>query len=163
MGPEHSNEEENVKFPDRDTIYRDSGPEASASSSPQIHVRSGSPDVENNRLPQPVWMRESSKSFQWRWVPYRIRQGARSIADWTKGPDPPQIQKITPFFPLIQEAPVKWINKYLPRTAQKAALLVLFYICWILTFSLVLVHSNSAGNIKGYGKPDPIWCGENFW
>lgn len=163
MGPEHIEEEEDTTPQERETPYHDDMPEASAASSPEIHVRSGSPDLENGRLPLPVWMRESSKSFHSRWVPYRIRQAARSIADWTKGPDPPQIQKITPFFPAIQEAPVRYIEKYLPRKRQKAALLAFFYIGWLLTFSLVLVRSNSASNIKGYGKPDPVWCGANFW
>lgn len=163
MGPEHIEEDDNTLPQQGQTPYYDDVPEASASSSPQIHVRSGSPDVENGRLPLPVWMRESSKSFHWRWVPSRIRHAARLIIDWTNGPDPPQIQKITPFFPRIQEAPVKWIEKHLPRKRQKAALLAFFYFCWFLTFSLVLVRSNSAGNIKGYGKPEPIWCGANFW
>lgn len=162
MGPEHM-EDENTIAGHRDSARHDSGPEPSTSSSPQIHVQSGSPDIENGQLPLPVWLRESSKSFHWRWVPYRIRQSARKVADWSKGPDPPQIQKITPFFPAIQEAPVKFIEKYLPSRRQKAALLAFFYFCWILTFSLVLVHSNSAGEIKDYGKPVPIWCGENFW
>lgn len=144
MGPGNIEEDENT--------HHDSGPDPSTS-----------PDVENGQLPLPVWLRESSKSFHWRWVPYRIRQSARKVADWSKGPDPPQIQKISPFFPAIQEAPVKFIEKYLPRKKQKAALLAFFYLCWMLTFSLVLVHSNSAGKIRGYGKPVPIWCGENFW
>lgn len=136
----------------------------SASTSPQMHIWTGSSNnAEESLLPLPVWMRESSKSFHWRWVPFRIRQATRSIAKWTKGPDPPQVQKITPFFPNVQEAPVKLIEKYLPKRKHKALLLALFYLLWILVFSLVLVYSNSAGNIKGYGKPAPVWCGANYW
>lgn len=141
----------------------DGGPEASASSSPQMHVRTGSSSIEESLLPLPVWMRESSKTFHWRWVPFRIRQASRSIVKWTNGPDPPQPQKIKPFFPVIQEAPVKLIEKYLPKRGQKALLLAFFYCCWILIFSLVLVYSNSAGKIKGFGKPEPVWCGASYW
>ena len=153
MGPE------NVEHTGSD----DSGPEASASSSPRIHVRSSSPDVENGQFPLPVWLRESSQSFHWRWVPYRIRSIARSVATWSKGPDPPQIQKITPFFPDHQTFAVELIRKHLPKKWHKVALLGIFYFCWILTFSLVLQHSASAGNIEGYGKPEPLWCGASFW
>lgn len=136
----------------------------SASASPQMHIWTESSNhAEESLLPLPVWMRESSKSFHWRWVPFRIRQATRSIVKWTKGPDPPQLQKITPFSPDIQEAPVRWIEKYLPKRKHKALLLGFFYISWILVFSLVLGYSNSAGNIKGYGKPEPVWCGASYW
>lgn len=141
----------------------DGGPEASASTSPRMHVRSASPDIENGQLPLPVWLRESSKSFRWGWIPYRIRQMARSVVVWAKGPDPPQMQKITPFFPEVQGFLVELIRKHIPKKIHKAALLALFYFCWILTFSLVLYHSASAGHIQGYGKPDPVWCGASFW
>lgn len=141
------------------------GPEAdgSASTSPQMHIWTGSSNVEESLLPLPVWMRESSKTFHWRWVPFRIRQASRSIVRWTKGADPPQIQKITPFFPGIQQAPVKLIDENLPKPKHKALLLAFFYCCWILVFSLVLVYSNSAGTIKGFGKPTPVWCGASYW
>ena len=143
---------------------QDGGPEPSTSaSSMQVTSRSGSPDAEDPHTPLPVWLRESSKSFHWRWVPYRIRQYARAVVHWTKGPDPPQIQKIRPFFPSIQEAPVKLVNRLCPKRIHKAGLLALFLFSWLLTFSLVLHHSASAGSIKGYGKPQSVWCGASYW
>ena len=147
----------------RDRDNGDGGPEASASTSPRMHVRSASSDVENGQTTLPVWLRESDKSYRWRWIPYRIRQMARSVVVWVRGPDPPQMQKITPFFPEVQRFLVELIDKHLPKKSHKAALLALFYFCWILTFSLVLYHSASAGNIKGYGKPEPVWCGASYW
>ncbi|KAL8667821.1 MAG: hypothetical protein Q9202_000286 [Teloschistes flavicans] len=130
------------------------GPEPSTSGSSTLHVRSraGSSDIEDadgSRGTLPVWLRESSKSFHFRWVPYPLRHFARAVAAWTKGPDPPQRQKISPFFPAVQEAPVKLIARYLPRPIQKAGLLAFFLFCWLLTFSLVLHRSASAGSIKG--------------
>ena len=139
------------------------GPEASTPGSSEMDVRSGSPNTENGRIPLPVWLRESSKSFHWRWVPLPIRHAARAVVAWLKGPDPPQIQRITPFFPSIQEAPAKFIDTHFPKRSHKTGLLAFFYFCWLLTFSLVLNHSAQAGNIKGYGKPQPIWCGASFW
>lgn len=158
MGPENVENSANGNG-----YHGESGPEASVTSSPRMHVRSSSADIEYGQLPLPVWMRESSQSFRWRWVPYRIRNIARSVAIWTKGPDLPQMQKITPFFPDQQNIAVDLIHKYLPKRRHKIALLGFFYFCWILTFSLVLRHSASAGDIHGYGKPDPYWCGASFW
>ncbi|KAI4271114.1 MAG: hypothetical protein L6R35_006565, partial [Caloplaca aegaea] len=143
---------------------RDGVPEPSTSASSTLDVRSrASSDSGHAYGPIPVWLQESSKSFHWRWVPYQVRHFARAIVSWTRGPDPPQIQKITPFFPSIQEAPVRLITKYFPQKIHKAGLLVLVFFFWLLTFSLVLHHSASAGNIKGYGKPQPIWCGASYW
>ncbi|KAL9027945.1 MAG: hypothetical protein Q9196_003611 [Gyalolechia fulgens] len=146
---------------------QDGGPEPSTSGSSTLDVRSrASSDVghgNGSHGPIPVWLHESSKSFQWRWVPYRLRQFARAVAAWTQGPDPPQMQRITPFFPSIQEAPVRLIARYFPRKVQKAGLLGALLLSWLLTFSLVLHHSASAGNIKGYGRPQPIWCGASYW
>ena len=141
----------------------DNGPEPSYTDSPLMQVRSASPDTQHGRLPLPVWMRESSKSFHWKWVPLPIRNAARSTASWSKGPDPPRIQKITPFFPSIQEAPIKLVDRYFPKREYKAALLAFFFFSWILTFSLVLHHSATSGNVKGYGKPQSIWCGASYW
>lgn len=144
--------------------YLDGGPEASASSSPRMHVRSDSDeDIETAENSMPVWWRESSKSFRWGWVPYPLRQMVRAVVTWSKGPDPPQVQRITPFFPHIQEFPVEAIRKYFPQIWHKAALLGFFYFSWLLAFTLVLNRSASAGNIEGYGKPEPIWCGAAFW
>lgn len=137
-------------------------PEPSASSI--LHVRSASPELDQgHRLPLPVWMRESSKSFHWKWVPLPLRRVARAIGAWSKGPDPPQIQRIRPFLPSIQEAPIRLVDRFCPKKKHKAALLVLFYFCWLLTFSLVLHHSAAAGEIEGYGQPSPIWCGASYW
>lgn len=143
---------------------QDGGPEPSTSaSSLQVQSESASHSGENGRVVQPVWLRESSKSFHWRWLPLRIRKAARMVAAWTKGPDPPQMQKIYPFFPSIQEAPARMIDRYLPEKRHKAGLFAAFYLCWILTFSLVLHRSAYAGNIKGYGQPARVWCGASFW
>ena len=139
------------------------GPQASTPGSSDMSVWSTSSGARNGHVHLPVWLRESSTSFHWRWVPVRVRQAARALVAWSKGPDPPQIQKIPPFFPSIQEAPAKFIDKHLHKRRHKAVLLAFFYFCWLLTFALVLNHSAKAGDIRGYGKPQPIWCGASFW
>lgn len=144
--------------------WQDDGPEPSTTDSVDLHIRSSaSSDIENGRLSMPVWMRESSKSFHWRWVPVPIRHFARSFATWSKGPDPPQIQKIIPVFPPIQELPLRLVDRFLPTRVHKAGGLAVLYSGWLLTFVLVLSHSATSGEIEGFGQPSPIWCGANFW
>lgn len=169
MGPEEYNDdaENGAPYDERSRWQeeQDGGPEASISGNSDMHVRSASPQEENGNgnFPLPVWLRESSKSFHWKWVPVRVRQAARAVVAWSNGPDPPQIQRITPFLPSVQEAPVRFIEKHLPKKRHKTALLAFFYFSWLLTFILVLNHSAKAGNIEGYGKPLSIWCGASFW
>ena len=168
MGPEtHIADAEHGNFYNERSRWQDDGhpPEASTPGSSEMDIRSlSSSHAEENRgLPLPVWLRESSQSFHWRWAPLRIRHAARAIIDWSRGPDPPRKQHITPFFPAIQETPAKFIDKHLPKRRHKAALLAFLYFSWLLTFVLVLNHSAKAGNIKGYGKPQSIWCGATFW
>lgn len=168
MGPEtHDSDSVNGALLDERHSWqcedRGCGPEASTPGGSDMHLQSGSSDAGDGEFPLPIWLHESSKSFHWRWVPLRLRQTARAIVAWSRGPDLPQIQKIPPLFPWIQEAPVRFIDSHLPKRRHKAALLAFFYFCWLLTFILVLNHSAHAGNIVGYGKPQPIWCGASFW
>lgn len=144
--------------------WADSGPEPSTADSTDLHIQSPEEsDVETGGFPLPVWMRESSKTFHWKWVPLPIRTMARTLSAWSKGPDVPQIQSITPFFPVIQEAPLKLVDRFLPKKKHKAGALAVIYAAWTLTFTFVLHHSASSGDIEGYGQPSPIWCGANFW
>lgn len=133
-----------------------------ATASSVLHVRSASPP-RDDRVPLPVWLRESSKSFHWKWVPLPLRRVGRAVAAWSKGPNPPQIQKIRPWFPSIQEAPIRLLDRLCPKKKHKAAALMFLYCSWILTFSLVLRHSASAGEIEDYGSPSPVWCGATYW
>jgi hypothetical protein len=163
MSPDIRAEEAGKQSLDSPPLQDESQPEQ-ATTSPTLHIRSATPELgRGHRLPLPVWMRESSKSFHWKWVPLPLRRVARDIAAWSKGPDPPQIQKIRPFFPLVQKAPIELLDRFFPTKKHKAALLVFFYFCWLLTFSLVLHHSATAGVIEGYGQPSPIWCGAGYW
>ncbi|MCJ1314319.1 hypothetical protein MMC25_008000 [Agyrium rufum] len=138
-------------------------PEASTASSADLHMRSTSPSIAENGGIVPIWMRESSKSFHWKWVPLPVRHAARSVAKWSKGPDPPQIQKITPFFPAIQEAPVKLLDRVCPKRRHKAVALMVFLGAWLLTLCLMLGKSARSGALQGYGQPHSIWCGYSLW
>ena len=163
-GPDHDSHAIHTAPPDGRSIWQeDTVPEPSVADSTDLRMRSRSPETENGRLLLPVWMRESSKSFRWKWVPLPIRTCTRSVIAWTKGPDPPQLQTIIPFFPATQGAPLKLIDRFLPKKKHKTGALVFFYFSWVLTFSLILRSSASSGNSEGYGKPQPLWCGASYW
>lgn len=127
-----------------------------------LHIRSPS-ETSDRASAIPVWMRESAKTFKYKWVPLPMRKAGRATAKWIKGPVPPIELHVKPFFPTIQEAPIKLMDRYVPKKRHRAALLVLFYACWFLTWSLMLRHNSTSGYIKGYGKPANLWCGATFW
>jgi hypothetical protein len=114
-------------------------------------------------FPIPVWMRESSKSFKWRWVPLPFRKAARATATWVKGPQPPVELSFKPFFPTVQGWPIRMMDKYVPKRRHRIVLLVLLYVAWFLPWVLVLRHTNESGEVKGFGKPRNLWCGANDW
>ncbi|EOD46866.1 LCCL domain-containing protein [Neofusicoccum parvum] len=98
-----------------------------------------------------------------KYVPKSLQRVVNSVATWVKGPQPPRPYKITPFFPQIQEAPPRLLDKYLPKRKQKAWLLVAFYALWLLCFSLVLRKSAFSTEIGDYGSPVRLTCLSRFW
>ena len=127
-----------------------------------LHIRNASESPENG-LPIPVWMRESAKSFRYKWVPLPLRKAGRATAEWIKGPIPPRALRVKPLYPQIQEAPIRLMNNYIPKQRHRVCLLIGFYAIWFLIWSLMLKHNSTSGHIEGYGKPSNIWCGASFW
>lgn len=121
------------------------------------------PHVETGDGYLPVWVRESSKSFRWGWVPLPLRKAGRAIARWVEGPVPPHTLLLTPLFPRIQEVPVRCLERFFPKRRHKIALLMLLYAAWFLPWFIVLAHSRRAGYIEGYGVPQTLSCATTFW
>lgn len=111
----------------------------------------------------PVWLRESSSSFRWGWVPLPLRKAGFAIARWVEGPDPPRDLLFKPLWPKYQELPVQFLDYYAPRRIHKIALLLLLYAVWFTAWFTVLVTSTTSGNIEGYGRPQPISCAASYW
>ncbi|KAJ9497691.1 hypothetical protein H2202_006724 [Exophiala xenobiotica] len=127
-----------------------------------LHMRSAS-ESSAAALPLPIWLRESAATFKYKWVPLPVRKASRAVVTWVKGPVPPRILKIEPIFPKIQQAPPRLLDRYAPTRKQRLILLVGLYACWFLTWSLMLKQHSTSGFIKGYGKPQNLWCGASFW
>ncbi|KAI9841140.1 MAG: hypothetical protein M1837_000984 [Sclerophora amabilis] len=114
-------------------------------------------------LPRPRFMEDQSVRSRSRWVPRPIWRVTSATGRWIKGPRPPKIQKIHPFFPHIQTAPIRYLDQILPKKKHKITLLLAFYFCWLLIFVSVLHHSAFSGQIEGYGLPSQISCGASYW
>ncbi|KAF2094449.1 LCCL domain-containing protein [Rhizodiscina lignyota] len=106
---------------------------------------------------------EQLKHSVLRYIPPRIRKAGKAVARWTKGPNPPRIYKIKPIFPQVQEAPIKLLDRYLPKKRHKFLLLIAFYFLWLLCFSLVLHKSAFSSDVPGYGSPVRLSCGASYW
>ncbi|KAL3478357.1 LCCL domain-containing protein [Aspergillus californicus] len=138
----------------------------------EVEDQSDDPDAADNLLPRdvdtgttvlPVWLRESSKSFRWGWVPLPLRKAGRATAEWVKGPDPPYPLLLKPLFPQIQQLPARYLDKFFPKRKHKVSLLLLLYFVWFLPWTILFLHSRSAGYIEGYGRPMTLSCSTSFW
>ncbi len=123
-------------------------------------------DSENN----PVYQHATSGSSRRRRLPFNIavppivRQACKSVADWAKGPSPPQTHKIRAIWPRLQTAPLRLLDRLLPKRAQRLVLLLAFYFCWLLVFVTVLHRSAFTVSVDGHVRqPILISCIDSFW
>jgi len=159
MGPEYRDDEEIVVRDIPILSDDDADVESQREQDQHLHVHSGS----ESSLPVPVWLRESARTFKYKWVPLPVRKATRTVVNWVKGPVPPRVLKIEPVFPKIQQAPIRLLDRYVPKKKHRFLLLTAVCASWFLTWSLMLKHHSTSGYIKGYGKPTNLWCGASFW
>lgn len=157
MAPHRPYRDEEADIPPLTDDEEDGGTQ-----SPEFHIRSDS-DSSEHGLPVPAWLRQSRKSGISVWVPESVKKAGAAVATFVKGPQPPRVLKIEPLFPKIQEAPIKLLDRFVPKRKHKAILLIVFFALWFLVWSLLLKFHAGTGEIRGYGRPSNIWCGATFW
>lgn len=113
--------------------------------------------------PTPRFLQDQSSYRYLKWIPTPVRRVSKQAITWAKGPDPPRINVIKPWFPWLQEAPLRLLDQYIPKRRHRISLLVAYYFCWILTFALVLRQSTLATAIEEWGVPSDIGCGNTYW
>lgn len=96
-------------------------------------------------------------------VPGPLQSTCCVAVKWLRGPQPPQAWKIRPFLPRLQQLPLRFVDKVLPRQWQRVVALFVFYVCWIATFGAVLRTSYIVDDVDGYGPPALLECGSTFW
>lgn len=138
-------------------------PDATLNESSHLTPNIDSYETDDNSPPTPRFLQDVGAYKHLKWIPTPVRRVSKAVVNWAKGPQPPRIYTINPIFPIVQEAPIKLLDAFLPKKKQRLVLLLGFYFCWILTFSLVLRQSTLTGEVGGYGKPVEVWCGASFW
>lgn len=118
---------------------------------------------EDNPTPIPRFLEEESLGKHWKWIPYPVRKLGRSAARWATGPSNPVVFRIKPIFPTVQHFPIILLDKYFPRRKQRAFLYAGYILLWLLTFTLVKRQESSLTELKPWGKPQEIGCGNYFW
>lgn len=82
---------------------------------------------------------------------------------WLRGPVPPHVYHIRPWFPRWQAAPARLVERWAPRKGVKISLLVGGLIFWIAVFFASLQASVAGQEISGYGKPVKLSCHHRLW
>jgi hypothetical protein len=118
---------------------------------------------EDSSPPTPRFIQDERSYKYLKWVPVPVRRVSKAAARWAKGPNPPRIHTIQPLFPLIQEAPIRLLDNYIPKRRHRISLLIGYYFLWTLTFALVRERSSIATEIEGWGAPGSIGCGNTYW
>lgn len=118
---------------------------------------------DDDSSPTPRFLQDQSSWRYLQWVPTPIRRVSKQAVRWAQGPDPPRINIIRPWFPWIQEAPVRLLDRYIPKRRHRISLLIAHYLCWILTFAFVLRQSTLATEIEQWGVPSNIGCTNTYW
>lgn len=150
-------------------IASDSDPGASyeyrddATSTSGAEARNPLLELESQEDPRPPAWLSTTRSQLLKYTPEWAQRTWLGVVQWVKGPQPPRPYSIRPFYPEIQTAPLKILDRFLPKKEQKIWLLVGFYFCWVISFVLVLQQSAFSAEIKGYGAPVTLSCGARYW
>ncbi|KAJ5947405.1 hypothetical protein N7466_000420 [Penicillium verhagenii] len=82
---------------------------------------------------------------------------------WLRGPSPPHVYHINPWFPRWHAAPTRLIDRLVPRMGAKIGLLFLGLVFWIVVFFSSLKASVAGQEVLGYGQPVKLSCNHRLW
>ncbi|KMU92531.1 LCCL domain-containing protein [Coccidioides immitis H538.4] len=104
--------------------------------------------------------------FPWMRRPGRSTEHLRkcgAICTWIRGPEVPRISRINPFFPNIQRAPIRLLDRWLPGRKWKFGVLLVFCALWIVSFSLTLRQSVMGPVLPGDEPTAQLSCIASLW
>jgi hypothetical protein len=92
-----------------------------------------------------------------------IRSGRRKVLDFLRGPEPPRIQSIRPFFPSIQARPAQWIEAHgFNKPIWLFPVLLLWFLIFIWFLSAQLPLRDGDGNsVYNLDCVDTLWKRKN--
>ncbi|RYP75414.1 hypothetical protein DL770_007420 [Monosporascus sp. CRB-9-2] len=122
-----------------------------------------SSSLDDPSLPTPRFMQDEGAWKRWRWVPPSIRRVGRAVISWTRGPQNPRVWKIDPVFPRVQHAPLRLMDKFLPRKRHRVYLYMIYVSLWVVIFAIVMWRGQAATEIPVWGKPSSVSCTSTHW
>ncbi|KAK2766034.1 hypothetical protein FQN54_007549 [Arachnomyces sp. PD_36] len=124
------------------------------------HVPEESDESDNLLLPAEEATRATWPEKRLGWTRHPV---IAAIARWARGPNPPRPYKIEPYFSRFQTAPIRLLERRLPRRSSKIWSLLLFLWLWVLIFASTLYKSVGSAEIPGYGSPVRLSCVSRLW
>ncbi|ORY72086.1 uncharacterized protein BCR38DRAFT_383290 [Pseudomassariella vexata] len=118
---------------------------------------------DDENIPTPRFMQDEGTWKRWKWVPYPVRKFVTAVAKWAEGPLAARDHKIEPLFPIVQEAPLVLLDRFVPKKTHRVWLFMAYVACWLLTFVFVMRQGLISSEIEGYGLPSDISCGTTYW
>lgn len=85
------------------------------------------------------------------------------LAAWCRGPVPPHVYRVNPWFPKWQAAPGRLVERWAPRRWMKIALLLAGLVFWAGVFFSSLKASVAEQMVPGYGRPVKLSCDSRLW
>lgn len=82
---------------------------------------------------------------------------------WCRGPVPPHVYRINPWFPKWQAAPAGLVDRWAPKRSMKIAALLLGVVFWVAVFFSWLKASVAEQEVVGYGQPVKLSCHHRLW
>jgi hypothetical protein len=119
---------------------------------PQHHDSESESDLDSE-IRRQNWARRNPP---WSW-------SLAGFVTWCKGPDPPHIHRIKPWFAKWQGAPAHLVERCLPRRRMKIAVLIGAVFSWAVIFFTLLKSSVVDQEVPGYGKPVKLSCHQRLW
>jgi hypothetical protein len=136
---------------------------SSSSSQPAADIVETSSIHSTTSNPTPRFLQDEGEWKRFKWVPYPVRRFSKAAARWARGPPTPRPYKIEPFYPEIQRAPLRLLDRYVPRRRHRVWLTFAYAAVWIVTYALVMSQGQKASELPGYGIPGDIGCGNTYW
>ena len=119
-----------------------------------LEIEDGGPRHRSTFAPQ--WRRRVQEK-----IPAPIVHYGNKVVSWVKGPAPPRIYRITPFFEHWQTFPVRFLAR-LPKWLR-ICIYAIVCILWIVLFGVILSDYSLPSNIGGFGAPVRLDCVDELW
>ncbi|KAK4669435.1 uncharacterized protein QC763_203000 [Podospora pseudopauciseta] len=120
-------------------------------------------DEADSSPPTPRFIQDENSWKRFKWVPYPVRRWIKAGVEWTEGPAVPRRFRIKPLFPQVQQFPIVLLDRYLPNKLHRAALVLVLYVVWIVSFAFTLKNGQSVSEIAEWGRLVKIGCGSTYW